>query len=74
MINELTTIKSNDTHIKERISNILYKDFDRYLLLRIVHYYSVDTRSIIFIYMIIILYCNYKGLFIESYYVHIMYT
>ena len=42
MINELTTIKSNDTHIKERISNILYKDFDRYLLQRIVHYYSVD--------------------------------
>ena len=39
MINALTTIKSNDTHIKERISNILYKDFDRYLLLRIVHYY-----------------------------------
>ena len=45
MINELTTIKSNDTHIKERISNILYKDFDRYLLLRIVYYYSVDNAK-----------------------------
>ena len=45
MINALTTIKSNDTHIKERISNILYKEFDRYLLLRIVHYYYIHIHD-----------------------------
>ena len=50
MVNELTTIKSNDTNIKERIWNILYKDFDRYLLLRIVHYYSVGQREALYSY------------------------
>ena len=69
MINELTTIKSNDTHIKERISNILYKDFDRSLLLRIVHYYSIHLQAIRFIYDHHLILQLQRTFFIKSYYV-----